>query len=222
MTWGHADFGGDSAAVRDSAKGCAADSSHKFCLCCNSGRWIRRLPGVMQTLAVIARQFEISSRACSRFRPHLGHPWPLGPLLRFWKIRKLLLLWVILILEEYVNLVSSGLHSRNGKKHRKRKYGAHDIVQVPIDDAERKDASDRGSAYYCKNCLLKIQYRAKNRTTCKSILKQYQKAHRVRWGKQIWWKNLQARRPKHTEAFLRAVGWTKAEVDQLWNVTATE
>ena len=108
------------------------------------------------------------------------------------------------------------------EKHRKRKYGSHDIVQVPIDDAERKDASDRGSAYYCKNCLLKIQYRAKNRTTCKSFLKQYQKAHRVRWGKQIWWKNLQARRPKHTEAFLRAVGWTKAEVDQLWNVTATE
>lgn len=108
------------------------------------------------------------------------------------------------------------------EKHRKRKYGAHDIVQVPIDDEERKDASDRGSAYYCKNCLLKIQHRAKKRTTCKSILKQYQKAHRVRWGKQIWWKNLQARRPKHTEAFLRAVGWTKAEVDQLWNVTATE
>jgi len=32
---------------------------------------------------------------------------------------KLLLLWVILILEEYVNLVSSGPHSRNGKNTEK-------------------------------------------------------------------------------------------------------
>ena len=108
------------------------------------------------------------------------------------------------------------------EQRRNKKFSAHNIVQVEKDDAERTDASDRGSAYYCKNCLLLMNYTIKSRTTCKSILRQYQKIPQVLLGKQRWWKNLQEKRPKHTEAFLRAVGWTKAEVDQLWNVTASE
>ena len=42
VTWGDAKRGGDSSAVRDQLKGCAADSSHKYGLCCDSGRRIRR------------------------------------------------------------------------------------------------------------------------------------------------------------------------------------
>ena len=38
------------------------------------------LPGVMQTLAVTVRQFEISSGVCNRFRPHVR------PSLRFWQM----------------------------------------------------------------------------------------------------------------------------------------
>ena len=39
------------------------------------------LPGVMHTLAVTVRQFKISSRVSSRFKPARR-----GPLLRFWKM----------------------------------------------------------------------------------------------------------------------------------------
>ncbi len=38
------------------------------------------LPGVKQTMVAKVRQFEISSRVCSRFKP------PKRPLLRFWKM----------------------------------------------------------------------------------------------------------------------------------------
>ena len=55
-----------------SAQGCAADSSHWWCLCCDSGRWICRYLGWWRPVAVTVRQFEISSRVCSRFKPHLG------------------------------------------------------------------------------------------------------------------------------------------------------
>ena len=69
VTWGRAASGGDSSAVQDQLKGVHADSSHRKGLCCDSGRWILSLPGVMQLVAVIVFQFEISWRVCSIFRP---------------------------------------------------------------------------------------------------------------------------------------------------------
>ena len=79
VTWGDAEcHGGDSSAVRDQLKGVAADSSHR------SKRPLLRfwkmdqsLPGVIQAMVVTVRQFEISSRVCSRFKPQVL------PLLRF-------------------------------------------------------------------------------------------------------------------------------------------
>ena len=71
--------GGDSSAVRDQLKG-VQQIQVTWGLCCDSGRWIRRDLGHANALAVTVRQFEISSRVCSRFKPHLG------PLLRFWKM----------------------------------------------------------------------------------------------------------------------------------------
>ena len=42
VTWGYADYGGDSSAVRDQLRGVQQIQGHKWGLCCDSGRWIRR------------------------------------------------------------------------------------------------------------------------------------------------------------------------------------
>ena len=63
-----------------SAQGCEADSSHSSSICCDSGRWIRRYLGWCMLWRRTVPQFGISSRVCSRFKPHAGH------LLRFWQM----------------------------------------------------------------------------------------------------------------------------------------
>ena len=73
--WTGVSRGGDS-----SAEGCAADSSLISCLCCDSGRWIRRFLGWSTLWRWLVRQFKISSRVCRRFKRQVR------PLLRFWKI----------------------------------------------------------------------------------------------------------------------------------------
>ena len=79
VTWGNADFGGDSAAVRDQLKGVQQVQATVPPLL-QFWKMDQSLPGVKYTLAVSVRQFKISSRVCSRFKPQVG------PLLRFWKM----------------------------------------------------------------------------------------------------------------------------------------
>ena len=70
VTWGDALCGGDSSAVRDQLKGVQQIQA-------TGGPLLRfwkmdpSLPGVMHSLAVTVRQFEISSRVCSRFKPQV-------------------------------------------------------------------------------------------------------------------------------------------------------
>ena len=44
------DFGGDSSAVQDQLEGVQQIQAIQWGICCDPGRWIRRWPGVMQTL----------------------------------------------------------------------------------------------------------------------------------------------------------------------------
>ena len=52
-----------------SAQGCAADSGHNERLCCDSGRWIRRYLGWCRHWRWQFGSWKISSRVCSRFKP---------------------------------------------------------------------------------------------------------------------------------------------------------
>ena len=45
VTWGDADYGGDSSAVQDQLTGVQQIQATVWCLCCNSGRWICRYLG---------------------------------------------------------------------------------------------------------------------------------------------------------------------------------
>ena len=79
VTWGEAVCGGDSSAVQDQLKSVRQIQAQVGPLL----RFWKMDPssaGVMQTMVVTVRQFEISSGVWSRFRPHI---WPL---LRFWKM----------------------------------------------------------------------------------------------------------------------------------------
>ena len=45
ITWGDARYGANNSAVQDQLKSGAADAGHRWCICCDSGRWIRRYMG---------------------------------------------------------------------------------------------------------------------------------------------------------------------------------
>ena len=77
VTWGLA--GGDSSAVRDQLKGVQQIQATRraFAAILADGSVVT---WGWKTLAVTVRQFKISSRVCSRFKPHMG------PLLRFWQM----------------------------------------------------------------------------------------------------------------------------------------
>ena len=79
VTWGDANYGGDSLAVRDQLRGVQHIQASLRALL-RFWKMDPSLPGVMHTVAVTVRQFEISSEVCSRFKPLLE------PLLRFWKM----------------------------------------------------------------------------------------------------------------------------------------
>lgn len=107
---------------------------------------------------------------------------------------------------------------------RKKKWPAHDVVQVKVAPEERKHVADRGSKYYCRKCLGEMgkkQYRI-NTYTCAKTRKAIKTDSNVQQGKRLWWRRLQAERPQLCSAFLAATGWTKAEVDTYFNVAAYE
>ena len=53
VTWGDAEYGGDSSEVQDQLRGVQQiQAAREGRICCHSGRWIGSLPGVMQMLAV--------------------------------------------------------------------------------------------------------------------------------------------------------------------------
>ena len=81
VTWGPCRLWRRQFGSSRSAQRCSANSSHRSCLCCDSGRWIRRYLGWAGTTAATVRQFKVSSRVCSRYRPLV-----MGPLLRFCKM----------------------------------------------------------------------------------------------------------------------------------------
>ena len=76
VTWGHADFGGDSSAVRDQLRGVQQiqATGRAFAAILENGSVVT---WGHADLAATVREFEISSGVCSRFRPQMG------PLLRF-------------------------------------------------------------------------------------------------------------------------------------------
>ena len=95
VTWGYANCGGDSSAVRDKLRGVQQIQAAfgAFAAILEDGSVVTSsvpsllfwkmdpsLLGVMNALAVTVRQFEISSRVCSRTMPQKGH------LLRFWQM----------------------------------------------------------------------------------------------------------------------------------------
>ena len=75
VTWGDAEVGGDSSAVQDQLKVC---SRFKPLILPLLRFWKMDLwlPGVMETMAVTVRQFEISSGVCSTFKPQNRHLLP--------------------------------------------------------------------------------------------------------------------------------------------------
>ena len=81
VTWGDADCGGDSSAVRDQLRGVQqiqATHLRAFAAILEDGSVVTW--GDADAMAVTVRQFEISSGVCSRFKPQVG------PLLRFWQM----------------------------------------------------------------------------------------------------------------------------------------
>ena len=78
VSWGNANYGGDSSAVRNQLRGVMQIQASRGAL--RFWKMDPSLRGVIQTMAVTVRQFEISSGAYSRFKPMILR------LLRFWKM----------------------------------------------------------------------------------------------------------------------------------------
>ena len=80
VTWGHAEFGGDTSAVQDQLRGVQQIQATHFAFAAILEDRSVVTWGHADYMAVTVRQFEISSRACCGFKPHIS------PLLPFWKM----------------------------------------------------------------------------------------------------------------------------------------
>ena len=98
---------------------------------------------------------------------------------------------------------------------RRKRFKSHQIVEVLLLPEERTHPEARGNRFYCKMCLQQLPARMNGgkALSCKRQLAAYKTTGRGLQGRRRAWKNMIQSKPKHAQAFLQAIGWSRDQLD---------